>query len=124
VHSECHQYRSKQQATRFASAFALHGYGYCQPASSSQSVHYSKTEFPQLQDITYLDHAATTLASKQQLQEAQSELLQHLLANPHSQLPAGLDHSAVAIEELRLLTLNMLNAPADEYEVRLVLASM
>lgn len=79
-----------------------------------------RDQFPQLSGITYLDHAAATLCSRQQLEEAQSEQLQLLLANPHSQLPAGLDHSAVAIEQLRLMTLNMLNAPPDQYEVRVV----
>jgi hypothetical protein len=100
-------------AEKFTKAFAQHGYGY----GSQQLLQSRGSQFPQLSGITYLDHAAATLCSKQQLQETQAEQLQHLLANPHSQLPSGLDYSAMAIEELRLLTLNMLNAPADEYEV-------
>jgi hypothetical protein len=107
----------KQQETAFAAAFAAHGYGYSQQPGNSLLLSRGD-QFPQLSGITYLDHAAATLCSKQQLQDAQEEQLQQLLANPHSQLPPGLDLSAVAIDELRLLTLNMLNAPADEYEVR------
>lgn len=107
----------KQQVAAFAAAFAAHGYGYCQQPGSSLLLSRGD-QFPQLSGVTYLDHAAATLCSKQQLQDAQEEQLQQLLANPHSQLPPGLDLSAVAIDELRLLTLNMLNAPADEYEVR------
>lgn len=103
----------KLGAEQFTKAFAQHGYGY----ASQQLLQFRGSQFPQGSGITYLDHAAATLCSKQQLQEAQAEQLQHLLANPHSQLPSGLDYSAMAIEELRLLTLNMLNAPADEYEV-------
>lgn len=103
------------EAAGFARAFAVHGYGY---NSSTEFLSSRQAQFPQLSDITYLDHAAATLCSRQQLVETQAEQLQQLLANPHSQLPAGLDHSAVAIEELRLMTLHMLNAPAVEYEVR------
>jgi hypothetical protein len=108
----------EQQEGVFAAAFAVHGYGY--PQQPGSSLLLSRVDqFPQLAGITYLDHAAATLCSKQQLQDAHKEQLQHLLANPHSQLPPGLDLSAVAIDELRLLTLNMLNAPPDEYEVRI-----
>lgn len=100
----------------FASAYAQHGYGYGQ-GSSSTVLSERRSQFPQLSGVTYLDHAAATLCSKQQLEEAHAEQLQQLMGNPHSQLPVGIDHSAVAIEELRLMTLNMLNAPADQYEV-------
>lgn len=103
-----------EAAAGFATAFAVHGYGY----SSTEFLPSRQAQFPQLSNITYLDHAAATLCSKQQLEETQAEQLQQLLANPHSQLPVGLDHSAVAIEELRLMTLHLLNAPAVEYEVR------
>lgn len=108
---------TKQQEAAFAAAFVVHGYGHCQQPGSSLLLSRGD-QFPQLAGITYLDHAAATLCSKQQLQDAYEEQLQHLLANPHSQLPPGLDLSAVAIDELRLLTLNMMNAPPDEYEVR------
>jgi selenocysteine lyase/cysteine desulfurase len=104
------------EAAGFSTAFAARGYGYS--STCPQFLASRQAQFPQLSDITYLDHAAATLCSKQQLEETQAEQLQQLLANPHSQLPAGLDHSAVAIEELRLMTLHMLNAPAVEYEVR------
>lgn len=104
----------------FASAYAQHGYGYgygCGQGSSSTVLSERQSQFPQLSGVTYLDHAAATLCSKRQLEEAHAEQLQQLMGNPHSQLPVGIDHSALAIEELRLMTLNILNAPAEQYEV-------
>lgn len=105
-----------QHDAELCRAYAPHGYGYG-GAAAVQQLLSRRSQFPQLSGITYLDHAAATLCSREQLQEAHAEQMQHLLANPHSQLPPGLDHSSIATEELRLMTLGMLNAPAEEYEV-------
>jgi hypothetical protein len=79
--------------------------------------HASRQQFPQAAGLVYFDHAAATLPALQQLQDAHGEQCALLFANPHSQLPQGLDHTAAAEQELRQLTLDMLHAPASEYEV-------
>lgn len=89
--------------------------GYC---GGAQLAARRASHFPQLAGVTYLDHAAATLYSVQQLAAAQRELGGSLFCNPHSQLGGGLDASTAAIAQLRQLTLEMLRAPAHEYEVR------
>ena len=42
------------------------------------------TEFPQVEGLTYLDHAASTLYSKSQVEAVSRELTSTLVANPHS----------------------------------------
>jgi hypothetical protein len=96
----------------------FHSLGYACYAVPGGLQDWRSSQFPQLQNLTYLDHAAATLYSVQQLAAAHAELSQQLFANPHSQLGSGLDATPAAVEQLRLLTLHMLNAPADEYEVR------
>jgi hypothetical protein len=106
---------AEQRAT-FEQRFNSLGYASYAVPGGLQELRCS--HFPQLQGLTYLDHAAATLYSVQQLAAAHTELSQQLFANPHSQLGSGLDATPAAVEQLRLLTLSMLNAPADEYEVR------
>jgi hypothetical protein len=106
---------SAEQRAAFEQQF--HSLGYACYAVPGGLQELRNSQFPQLQNFTYLDHAATTLYSVQQLAAAHAELSQQLFANPHSQLGSGLDATPAAVEQLRLLTLRMLNAPADEYEV-------
>lgn len=101
------------QEQQFRQQFCSLGYDSYGPALNE----LRSSQFPQLTGVTYLDHAAATLYSVQQLLAANQELAQHLFANPHSQLGGALDRTPAAIDELRLLTLKMLNAPADEYDV-------
>lgn len=96
----------------------FHSLGYACYAVPGGLQELRSSHFPQLHSLTYLDHAATTLYSVQQLAAAHAELSQQLFANPHSQLGSGLDATPAAVAQLRLLTLHMLNAPPDEYEVR------
>eukprot|EP00775_Hariotina_reticulata_P009146 gene9146-9314_t len=96
---------------QFVQQYSHLGYGYTGRIDELRA-----TQFPQLQNVTYLDHAAATLYSLQQLADATQELSQHLFANPHSQLGHDVDHTSSAIDNLRALTLQMLKAPAEEYE--------
>jgi selenocysteine lyase/cysteine desulfurase len=97
---------------QFVQQYSQLGYGY-----KGVIDEFRATQFPQLKGVTYLDHAAATLYSLQQLSNATQELSQHLFANPHSQLGSDTDHTSSAIDELRSLTLHMLKAPPEEYEV-------
>lgn len=97
---------------QFVQQYSHLGYGYTGRIDELRA-----TQFPQLQIVTYLDHAAATLYSLQQLADATRELSQHLFANPHSQLGHDVDQTSSAIDDLRSLTLQMLKAPAEEYEV-------
>jgi hypothetical protein len=92
---------------------SVHGYGYGGRLSALRD------QFPQLAGLTYLDHAAATLYAEPQIRAAADELVGALFANPHSQLDGALDASCTAVQQLRLLTLGMLNAPPEEYEVRI-----
>jgi hypothetical protein len=109
------QHSIAEQRVTFEQQFNSLGYASYSVPGGLQELRSSN--FPQLQDLTYLDHAAATLYSVQQLAAAHAELSQQLFANPHSQLGSGLDATPAAVDRLRLLTLRMLNAPADEYEV-------
>lgn len=102
-----------EQEADFSANYGHLGYGYSNKFQTLRSEH-----FPQLSGgVVYLDHAAATLYSAEQLLSANAELSKHLFANPHTQLGAELDSTATAIEQLRQMTLSMLNASADEYEV-------
>jgi hypothetical protein len=109
------QHAIVEQRATFEQGFNSLGYANYTVPGGLQELRSS--QFPQLQGLTYLDHAAATLYSVQQLAAAHAELSQQLFANPHSQLGSGLDATPAAVDQLRLLTLRMLNAPADEYEV-------
>merc|ERR1711892_362623 len=74
-----------------------------------------KDEFPQLSDVTYLDHAGATLFSKSQLKSVTAELRENLFFNPHT---AGTKNkSTKAVAEVRSLVLRHMNADPEEYSV-------
>lgn len=98
------------QADLFKRLFGTVGYGY------NNLLGDLREEFPQLQDVVYLDHAATTLYSRSQLQAAMNELNHQVFGNPHSQLGL-MDSTPQCVEQLRWLTLEMCNASPEEYEV-------
>lgn len=82
-------------------------------ADAPDSVNRLRTqEFARLGHTAYLDHAGTTLYSERQLQDAYADLAQHVLGNPHSN-----DGMAARIQEARRLTLQLLHAAEDTYEV-------
>ncbi|KAL3136431.1 hypothetical protein ABBQ38_005687 [Trebouxia sp. C0009 RCD-2024] len=76
-----------------------------------------RTEFPQLQDKVYADHAGATMYTQAQIEAIKQDLGSHLFGNPHSQHGwSGNVGSAAAVAEARHLTLQMCNAPLGEYE--------
>ena len=67
-------------------------------------------EFPQVTDLTYLDHAASTLYSASQVEAVSRELTSTLIGNPHS---GG--RSSEKVSEARSSILAFLGASSDEY---------
>ena len=68
------------------------------------------SEFPHVEGLTYLDHAASTLYSKSQVDAVSRELTSTLVANPHS---GG--RSSELVAETRSSVLGFLGASSDEY---------
>ncbi|ESO86189.1 hypothetical protein LOTGIDRAFT_235545 [Lottia gigantea] len=64
----------------------------------------------------YLDHAATTLYSKRQIQAYQEDLLSHVYGNPHSRCPSS-QLTADSIEQIRFRILRFFNTNSKEYSV-------
>ncbi|EGG20974.1 molybdenum cofactor sulfurase [Cavenderia fasciculata] len=69
-----------------------------------------------LGDCVYLDHTASTLYSKTQLQRVMEELQKSMFSNPHSQNPIGLN-TTEQIELARGRILKYFNAPYKQYSV-------
>ncbi|KAI4912703.1 hypothetical protein J4E90_006109 [Alternaria incomplexa] len=75
-----------------------------------------KIEYPMLEDLTYLDHGGTTLASKSLLDSFCEEMQSTLLANPHSD-SSNPSVTAVMVEQTRLAVLKMFNADPVHFDV-------
>ena len=55
------------------------------PLSDSDPVlQIIREEYPKLSEITYLDHAGSSLYAKSQLEGVHKELSENLLCNPHT----------------------------------------
>ncbi|KNC86534.1 hypothetical protein SARC_01307 [Sphaeroforma arctica JP610] len=72
------------------------------------------TEFPQLQDTTFLDHAGSTLASKTQLDAHMNDIQHTLYSNPHSQNPSSV-RTTEAIERVRERVLRFFNTTSSTH---------
>ncbi|KAH7391943.1 pyridoxal phosphate-dependent transferase [Pyrenochaeta sp. MPI-SDFR-AT-0127] len=73
-------------------------------------------EYPMLQDITYLDHAGTTLYAKSLIERFSTDMISNLYGNPHSASNAS-QLTARRIEDVRFRLLNMFNADPQEFDV-------
>ncbi|MCJ1292012.1 hypothetical protein MMC34_003562 [Xylographa carneopallida] len=67
-------------------------------------------------DITYLDHAGTTLYSRSLMNEFSKDMMSNLLGNPHSASTSS-QFSARRIENIRLRVLHLFNADPNEFDI-------
>ncbi|MCJ1385229.1 hypothetical protein MMC17_008350 [Xylographa soralifera] len=67
-------------------------------------------------DITYLDHAGTTLYSRSLMDEFSKDMMSNLLGNPHSASTSS-QLSAWRIENIRLRVLRLFNADPKDFDV-------
>ncbi|KAF3162674.1 hypothetical protein EYR41_006330 [Orbilia oligospora] len=73
-------------------------------------------EYPQLNGITYLDHAAATLYSSSLIDVVSSDLKQNLFGNPHSLSPSSLETTR-RIQDTRVRVLQLFNADPEHFDV-------
>lgn len=73
-------------------------------------------EFPNLQDIVYLDHTGCTLYAKSQLQSYHEDLLKNTYGNPHSSCLSS-ELSSQMIEDIRQDILYFFNTTSETYQV-------
>ncbi|PYH40509.1 putative molybdenum cofactor sulfurase protein (HxB) [Aspergillus saccharolyticus JOP 1030-1] len=73
-------------------------------------------EYPLLKDITYLDHAGTTLYAKTLIESFSRDLTSNLYGNPHS-LTAPSQLSTQRIDDTRLRALRFFNANPEEFDL-------
>ncbi|KAL4984292.1 molybdenum cofactor sulfurase [Aspergillus falconensis] len=73
-------------------------------------------EYPLLKDITYLDHAGTTLYANSLIHSFSRDLTGNLYGNPHS-MSASSQLSAQRVDDIRLGALHFFNADPDEFDL-------
>ncbi|QGA20338.1 hypothetical protein EYB26_008040 [Talaromyces marneffei] len=73
-------------------------------------------EYPTLRDVTYLDHAGTTLYAKSLIEKYSQDLTSNLFGNPHS-ASASSQITSNRIEDIRLKALRFFNADPDVYDL-------
>lgn len=90
---------------------AATGYGY-----GGRITNIRDKEFPNLQDIVYLDHTGSTLYAKSQLQRYHENLLKNIYGNPHSSCLSS-ELTSQMIDDVRQQVLSFFNTSSDEYHV-------
>ncbi|XP_026997805.2 molybdenum cofactor sulfurase [Tachysurus fulvidraco] len=76
----------------------------------------NRREFSRLKDITYLDHAGTTLFAESQVKAFYEDISRNIYGNPHSHNPSSkMTHDTV--ERVRYRILEHFNTSPDEYSV-------
>ncbi|KAK6501846.1 hypothetical protein TWF481_009667 [Arthrobotrys musiformis] len=83
---------------------------------NAQVEEFREQEYPQLNGITYLDHAATTLYSSSLIDAVSSDLKKSLLGNPHSLSPSSLETTR-RIQDTRVRVLQLFNADPEHFDV-------
>ncbi|KAF3399445.1 Molybdenum cofactor sulfurase [Talaromyces pinophilus] len=73
-------------------------------------------EYPTLRDVTYLDHAGTTLYAKSLIEKYSQDLTGNLFGNPHS-ASASSQLTSNRVEDIRLKALRFFNADPDVYDL-------
>lgn len=74
------------------------------------------SEYPQLKDTTYLDHAGTTLYANSLIDAVARDLKTNLFGNPHSASPSS-HLSSVRIDGVRSAFLEYLNADPEHFDI-------
>ncbi|KAN0018880.1 hypothetical protein ACTFIU_008814 [Dictyostelium citrinum] len=113
----------KEEFNKFLNKFSKNQeYGYKDNLIDNElRNHYNKKDdtidqFPKLKDIVYLDHAASTLASINQIEDISKEINNSMFCNPHSVNPIGLK-TKEEVDSIREMILNYFNAPYKQYSV-------
>ncbi|XP_033098163.1 molybdenum cofactor sulfurase-like [Anneissia japonica] len=75
-----------------------------------------ESEFPLLQDVVYLDHAAATLYAKSQLESYVQDLSSHVYGNPHSRSQSS-QLTAEVIEHVRERILRHFGTSSETHSV-------
>ncbi|RVD85877.1 uncharacterized protein DFL_004181 [Arthrobotrys flagrans] len=83
---------------------------------NAQVEEFREQEYPQLNGITYLDHAATTLYSSSLIDAVSSDLKKTLFGNPHSLSPSSLETTR-RIQDTRVRVLQLFNADPEHFDV-------
>ncbi|KPI45545.1 Molybdenum cofactor sulfurase [Cyphellophora attinorum] len=74
------------------------------------------SEYPQLTDLTYLDHSGTTLYAKSLIEAFSKDLTTNLFGNPHSASGSS-QLSTQRVDDARLEVLRFLKADPDVFDV-------
>lgn len=69
-----------------------------------------------LADVTYLDHAGTTLYATSLIRSVSDDLVSNLYGNPHSQSPSS-QLTTKRINDTRLRVLQLFNASPEDYDI-------
>ncbi|KAK6340687.1 hypothetical protein TWF696_009010 [Orbilia brochopaga] len=83
---------------------------------NAQVEEFRDAEYPQLKDVTYLDHAATTLYSSSLIDTISTDLKNNLFGNPHSLCPSS-QATMRRIEDTRVRVLQLFNADSEHFDV-------
>lgn len=75
-----------------------------------------KTQYPMLEQKTYLDHAGTTLYSKALMDRFHADMMGNLFGNPHSASQSS-QHSTQLVEDVRLRLLQFFGADTEHYDL-------
>ncbi|KAK9372103.1 pyridoxal phosphate-dependent transferase [Lipomyces chichibuensis] len=73
-------------------------------------------EYPALNDMTYLDHAGTTLYAKSLMHQFSKDMTSGVFGNPHSASPSSM-LSTQRVEKVRLRVLSFFKADPEHFDV-------
>ncbi|CUS13750.1 unnamed protein product [Tuber aestivum] len=74
------------------------------------------TEYPQLKEVTYLDHAGTTLYATSLIHSFSKELCENLYGNPHSPSPSS-QQTTKRLDDIRHRVLRLFNADPEQFDI-------
>ncbi|KAF2434140.1 PLP-dependent transferase [Tothia fuscella] len=74
------------------------------------------TDYPQLKNSTYLDHAGTTIPAKSSLDSFARDMSTNIWGNPHSHSTPSRE-AGHRIDEVRLKLLHFFNASPEDYDI-------
>ncbi|KAK9344076.1 pyridoxal phosphate-dependent transferase [Lipomyces starkeyi] len=75
-----------------------------------------RREYPALNDMTYLDHAGTTLYAKSLMHQFSNDMTSGVFGNPHSASPSSM-LSTQRVENVRLRVLRFFKADPEHFDV-------
>lgn len=73
-------------------------------------------QYPMLRDAIYLDHAGTTLYSKNLMDRFHADMVANLYGNPHSASPSS-QRSTQAVEDVRVRLLRLFKADPNDFDL-------